>query len=77
MLRPMSFRSDFFRLAVLWAHGGLYVDDKMLLTVPLSECIDLENDKIVLPRDPPLPMPRNPFDTFMGKYFKKQINGSN
>lgn len=50
-VRAISTRSNIWRAAMLWAHGGLYMDHKILLTQPLTNFVDLERDTIFLPQD--------------------------
>jgi hypothetical protein len=50
-LRALAFRADIWRVAMLWLHGGLYMDHKIALTQPLSSFVDLQNDNILLPLD--------------------------
>jgi hypothetical protein len=50
-IRAIAARSDIWRAAMLWMHGGLYMDHKVVLTQPLTNFINLENDTIFLPKD--------------------------
>lgn len=51
-LRPVAYRSDLWRAMGVWDTGGLYLDHKMVLTLPLSDWANLTNpDEIVLPKD--------------------------
>ena len=36
---------------MLWMHGGLYIDHKVVLTQPLSNFVDFDHDTILLPKD--------------------------
>lgn len=51
MLRPLAFRADVFRNAILWHYGGLWMDHKVVLTADLSTAIDFQSDAAVLPVD--------------------------
>ena len=51
MLRPVAFRADLLRAALLWQHGGLWMDHKMVLVEPLASLIDLTGDSAVMPLD--------------------------
>ena len=50
-LRPKSYKSDLYRAAQLWDTGGLWMDDKIMLTKPFSSFVDVEKDLVVLPKD--------------------------
>ena len=54
LLRPVSFRSDLMRAALLWAYGGLYMDHKVVLMTPLDHFVDVSSNVAVLPLDAPL-----------------------
>lgn len=47
-LRPRAFKSDFLRCAILWIHGGFYVDSDMLLLSPFEKWIQ-KNATFVIP----------------------------
>ena len=51
MLRPLAYRADVFRNAVLWHYGGLWMDHKVVLTSHLSTAIDFQSNEVVLPVD--------------------------
>jgi hypothetical protein len=50
-LRPPAFRADLWRYMVLWAHGGVYADSKMMLRMDPRDWIDFERDTLVLVKD--------------------------
>ena len=37
-VRAMADRADIWRVAVLWMHGGLYMDHKMIYTILILQC---------------------------------------
>ena len=55
MLRPLAYRADLWRVLLLWSlpHDVpvFYADAKMLLTAPITDWIDIKNDKYVMPKD--------------------------
>jgi len=50
-LRPPAFRADLWRYMMLWSHGGVYADSKMMLRMDPREWIDFERDTLVLVKD--------------------------
>ena len=50
-VRAMADRADIWRVAVLWMHGGLYMDHKMILARPFESFVDVHEDTILLPVD--------------------------
>lgn len=52
-LRPGAYRADLWRLMVLWAEGGVYLDANIKLESKLEEWIDYSNDELVLVKDDP------------------------
>lgn len=50
-LRPMAFRADLWRYMILWYHGGIYMDDKLMLTDNIKTWLDRERDELVVIRD--------------------------
>lgn len=50
-LRPGAFRADVWRLLVLWAEGGVYLDANINLKCSLRSWIDFSKDELVLVQD--------------------------
>eukprot|EP00930_Biecheleria_cincta_P060523 TRINITY_DN46167_c0_g1_i1.p1 TRINITY_DN46167_c0_g1~~TRINITY_DN46167_c0_g1_i1.p1 ORF type:complete len:344 (+),score=42.12 TRINITY_DN46167_c0_g1_i1:77-1108(+) len=50
-LRPIAYRVDLWRIAVLWQQGGIYIDAKVKFLKPLSTWVDLNYDHFTLCRD--------------------------
>lgn len=50
-LRPGAYRADLWRLMVLWAEGGVYLDANLKLVRKLEDWIDYSNDELVLVED--------------------------
>lgn len=51
MLRPMAFRADLWRYLILWQHGGIYMDDKLMMTSQSTAWLDRFNEEMVTVRD--------------------------
>jgi len=47
-LRPWAYRADLWRLMVLWAHGGIYIDAKYVFAQPTASWVDQYNDSFAL-----------------------------
>jgi len=45
-LRPMAFRADLWRYMVLWMHGGIYMDAKIMLVQDISFWVNLTDDRV-------------------------------
>eukprot|EP00747_Dinoflagellata_sp_TGD_P137300 gnl/TRDRNA2_/TRDRNA2_175668_c0_seq29.p1 gnl/TRDRNA2_/TRDRNA2_175668_c0~~gnl/TRDRNA2_/TRDRNA2_175668_c0_seq29.p1 ORF type:complete len:363 (-),score=24.08 gnl/TRDRNA2_/TRDRNA2_175668_c0_seq29:49-1137(-) len=50
-LRPAAFRSDLWRLMVLWSRGGVYLDMNIELKDRLASWINFKDDRLVLLKD--------------------------
>jgi mannosyltransferase OCH1-like enzyme len=50
-------RTDIWRYAVLWRHGGVYCDVNKMLTVPLNELIAPNDRAVIAAEDTPLLQP--------------------
>ena len=50
---PIAFKADVFRLCALYAQAGLYMDDDLLPTMPLSAFAKAADSGLLLVQDPP------------------------
>jgi len=47
-LRPAAFRADLWRAMVVWEHGGIYLDAKMVMTEKLAEWLSPAETDLIL-----------------------------
>lgn len=45
MVRPQAYKSDMWRMLMLWKHGGVYLDAKLGLNAPMEKWISFDNDQ--------------------------------
>lgn len=50
---PIAFKADVFRLCALYTQAGLYMDDDLLPTLPLSKIAKAGDSGLLLVQDPP------------------------
>mmetsp|Transcript_47667 Transcript_47667/g.102041 ORF Transcript_47667/g.102041 Transcript_47667/m.102041 type:complete len:318 (-) Transcript_47667:103-1056(-) len=62
-LRPWSFRIDLWRFMILWQHGGVYLDSKVMLWRNISDWVDLSSDDFVACYDPSSPPGKKDYGT--------------
>eukprot|EP00038_Savillea_parva_P018358 m.23241 g.23241 ORF g.23241 m.23241 type:complete len:294 (+) comp4065_c0_seq1:1774-2655(+) len=65
-LRPMAFRADMFRLALLYTYGGIWMDLTAELLVPLTVLIKPTVDLILVHERPGFNMDYGILNNFMG-----------
>ena len=50
-LVPYTYRVDLWKAAIVWAHGGLYMDHKVLLERPWSSWVDVRGGRLSICQD--------------------------
>lgn len=50
-LRPGAYKADLWRYMVLWAYGGIYLDESVRLMANLSSWLDWQSDRLMLIAD--------------------------
>ena len=58
---PFAFRADMWRAAMIWANGGIYLDDKMRLQYPWTTWADTDKGRLSICYDGLLPGMYNAF----------------